>query len=118
MYKQLEMSQPKTDSHQQRKDFTSWDIYPQTSSRQITVSDLAFVISIPDNNHSVPLLRVPWTTRRSHQSILREINPDYSLDGLMLKLKLQNFGHLTQTANSLEYKTLMQGKIEGKKRRG
>ena len=59
------------------------------------------------------LLRVPWTTRRSNQSILKEINPEYSLEGLMLKLKLQYFGHLIQRANSLE-KTLMLGKIEGR----
>ena len=61
------------------------------------------------------LLRVPWTARRSNQSILREINPDYSLQGLMLKLKLQYFGHLMQTADSLE-RSLMLGKIEGKRR--
>ena len=58
------------------------------------------------------LLRIPWTSRRSNQSILKEINPEYSLEGLMLKLKLQCFGHLMQRANSLE-KTLMLGKIEG-----
>ena len=58
-----------------------------------------------------------WTARRSNQSILKEINPEYSLEGLMLKLKLQYFGHLMQTANSLE-KTLILGKIEGKRRRG
>ena len=63
------------------------------------------------------LLRVPWTARKSNQSILREINPVYSLEGLMLKLKLQCFGHLMQTADSLE-KNLMLGKIEGKRRRG
>ena len=62
-------------------------------------------------------LRVPWTARRSSQSILKEINPEYSLEGLMLKLKLRYSGHLMQRANSLE-KTLMLGKIEGKKRRG
>ena len=62
------------------------------------------------------LLRVPWTAR-SNQSILKEINPEYSLEGLMLKLKLQNFGHLMRRANSLE-KTLMLGKTEGKRRRG
>ena len=61
-------------------------------------------------------LRVPWTARRSNQSILKEINPDYSLEGLMLKLKLQYFGHLMQRTDSLE-KTLMLGKIEGGKRR-
>ena len=63
------------------------------------------------------LLRVPWTQRRSNQSILKEINPEYSLEGLMLKLKLQYFGHLMQSSYSLE-KTLMLGKIEGGKRRG
>ena len=63
------------------------------------------------------LLRVPWTARRSNQSILKEINPEYSLKGLMLKLKLQYFGHLMQRANSLE-KTLLLGKIEGRRRRG
>ena len=63
------------------------------------------------------LLRVPWTARRSNQSILKEINPEYSLEGLMLKLKIQSFGHLMQRADSLE-KTLILGKIEGKRRRG
>ena len=63
------------------------------------------------------LLWVPWMARRSNQSILKEINPEYSLEGLMLKLKLQYFGHQTQRAVSLE-KTPMLGKIEGKKRRG
>ena len=63
------------------------------------------------------LLRVPWTARRPNQSILKEISPEYSLEGLMLKLKLQYFGHLMQRANSLE-KTLMRGKIEGRRRRG
>ena len=63
------------------------------------------------------LLRVPWTARRSNQSILREINPEYSLEGLVLKLKLQYFGHLMQTADSLE-KSLILGKIEGRRRRG
>ena len=63
------------------------------------------------------LLRVPWTVRRSKQSILKEISPEYSLEGLMLKLKLQYFGHLMQRNNSLE-KTLMLGKIEGGRRRG
>ena len=62
------------------------------------------------------LSRVPWTVRRSNQSILKEINPEYSLKGLMLKLKLQYFGHLMQRADSLE-KTLMLGKIEGRSRR-
>ena len=63
------------------------------------------------------LLRVPFTARRSNQSILKEINPEYSLEGLMLKLKLQNLGHLMQRANSLE-KILMLGKIEGRRKRG
>jgi len=63
------------------------------------------------------LLRVPWTARRSNQSILKEINPEYSLEELMLKLKLQYFGHLMGRANSLE-KTLMLGKIEGRRRTG
>ena len=63
------------------------------------------------------LLRVPWTCRRSSQSILKEISPECSLEGLMLKLKLQYFGHLMQRADSFE-NTLMLGKIEGKKRRG
>ena len=63
------------------------------------------------------LLRVPWTARRSNQSILKEISPEYSLEGLMLKLELQSFGHLMQRANSLD-KTLMLGKIEGRRRRG
>ena len=61
-------------------------------------------------------LRIPWTTRRSNQSVLKEINPEYSLEGLMLKLKLQYFGHLMQRSDSLE-KTLMLGKIEGQRRR-
>ena len=62
-------------------------------------------------------MRVPWTARRYSQSILKEISPKYSLEGLMLKLKLQYFGHLMKRADSLE-KTLMLGKIEGKRRRG
>ena len=61
------------------------------------------------------LLRVPWTARRSNQSILKKINPEYSLEGLMLKLKLQYFGHLMQRTDSLE-KTLMVGMIEGRRR--
>ena len=63
------------------------------------------------------LLRVPWTVRRSNQSILKEINPGCSLEGLMLKLKLQYFGHLIQRADSLE-NTLMLGKVKGRRRRG
>ena len=62
-------------------------------------------------------MRVPWTTRRSNQSILEEISPEYSLEGLMLKLKIQYFGHLMRRADSLK-KTLMLEKIEGRRRRG
>ena len=62
-------------------------------------------------------MRVPWTTRRSNQSILKEISPEYSLEGLMLKLKLQYFGHLMRSADSFE-KTLILGKIEGGRKRG
>ena len=62
-------------------------------------------------------MRIPWTARRSYQSILKEIIPEYSLEGLMLKLKLQYFGHLMQRADSLE-KTLMLGNIESRRRRG
>ena len=62
-------------------------------------------------------MRVPWTTRRSNQSVLKEISPEYSLEALMLKLKLQYFGHLMQRTDSFE-KTLMLGKIEGERRRG
>ena len=62
-------------------------------------------------------MRVLWTVRRSNQSVLKEINPEYSLEGLMLKLKLQYFGHLMRRASSME-KTLMLGKIEGRRRRG
>ena len=62
-------------------------------------------------------MRVPWKARRSNQSILKEISPEYSLEGLMLKVKLQYFGHLMQRADSLE-KTLMLGRIEGRRRRG
>ena len=62
-------------------------------------------------------MRVPWTARISNQSILKEINPEHSLEGLMLKLKLQYFGHLMQRTDSLE-KTLMLGKIKGRRRRG
>ena len=63
------------------------------------------------------LLRVPWTARKSNQSILKEISPEYSLEGLMLKLKLQYFGHLIRRTDSFE-KTLMLGKIEGERRKG
>ena len=67
-------------------------------------------------NGGVGLLRVPWTAMRSNQSILKEISPEYSLEGVMLKLKFQYFGHLMQRTNSLE-KTLMLGKIKGRRRR-
>ena len=63
------------------------------------------------------LLRIPWTARRSNLSILKEISPEYSLEGLMLKLKLQYFGHLIQRTDSID-KTLMMGKLEGRRRRG
>ena len=62
-------------------------------------------------------MRLPWTARRSNESILKAINPEYSLEGLMLQMKLQNFGHLMRRADFLE-KTLMLGKIEGRRRRG
>ena len=68
-------------------------------------------------NCGIKDLRVPWTARRSNQSILKEISPEYSLEGLMLKLKLQYFGHLIRRTDSLE-KILILGKIEGRKRRG
>ena len=64
----------------------------------------------------IRLLRIPWKARRSNQSILKEINPEYPLEGLILKVKLQNFGHLMRTANSLE-KTLMLGKTESRRSR-
>ena len=70
---------------------------------------------VGEDSESSP--RVPWTARRSNQSILKKINAEYSLDGLMLRLKLQYFGHLMQRADSVE-KTLMLGKIEGRRRRG
>ena len=63
-------------------------------------------------------MRVPWTTRRSNQSVLKEINPEYLLEGLMLKLKLQYFGHLIQRSDSLEKILMLGRKIEGRRRRG
>ena len=72
---------------------------------------------MPLNCGAEELLRVPWTARRSNQSILKEISPECSLEGMMLKLKLQYFGHLMGRADSFE-KTLMLGKIEGRRRRG
>ena len=80
--------------------------------RKLSAQELMFL-----NWSAAEDLRVPWTARRSNQSILKEINPEYSLEGLMLKLKLQYFGHLIRETDSLE-KTLMLGKTEGKKRRG
>ena len=81
-------------------------------------SNISFM-HIEDLNKNLPIraIRVPWTARRSNQSILKEISPEYSLEGLMLKLKLQYFGHLMWRTDSLE-KTLMLGKIEGGRRRG
>ena len=73
--------------------------------------------SMPLNCGAEKILRVPWTSRRSNQSILKEISPEYSLEGLMLKLKLQYFGYLMRRNDSLE-KTLILGKIEGRRRRG
>ena len=69
------------------------------------------------SEHWRRLLRIPWTARRSNQSILKEISPEYSWEGVMLKLKLQYFGHLMQTTESFE-KTLMLGKTEGRRSRG
>ena len=72
---------------------------------------------MPSNCGAGEVLKILWTARRSKQSILKEISPEYSLEGLMMQLKLQYFGHLMRRADSLE-KTLMLGKIEGRKRRG
>ena len=85
----------------------SWTIKKKLSAKELMTS----------NCGAGEDLRGPWTVRRSNQSILKEINPEYSLEGLMLKLKLQYFGHLIQRADSLE-KILMVEKIEGKRRRG
>ena len=85
----------------------SWTI-KKAECQRIDVSELW---------HWIRLLQVPWTARRSNQSILKEISPEYSLEGLMLKQKLQYSGHLMQRADSLE-KPLMLGKIEGRRRRG
>ena len=87
----------------------SWTIKKNSAEHQRT---LAFKLGCWRR-----LLRVPWTARKSNQSILKEINPEYSLQGLMLKLKLQYLGHLLGRVTSLE-KTLMLGKVEGKRRRG
>ena len=84
---------------------------PEEKSANLLIEDLLYVII------HFSLAAVPWTTRRSNQSILKEISPGCSLEGLMLKLKLQYFGHLMGRTESLE-KTLMLGKIEGRRRRG
>ena len=91
--------------HQPWALLSSWDLIPsdRMDGKQLLVQ--------------ANLCPVPWTARRANQSILKEINPEYSLEGLMLKLKLQYFGHLMQRADSLE-KTLTLGKIEGRRRRG
>ena len=86
--------------------YESW-IIKKAECQRIDVSELCWR----------RLLRVPWTARKSYQSILEEINPEYSLEGLMLKLKLQYFGHPMQRVDSLE-KTLTLGKTESKRRRG
>ena len=86
----------------------------QNSDDSLEIVDDSFVVVVVP---VVQLLRVPWTARRSNQSILKEISPEYSLEGLMLKLKPQYFGHLMQRADSFE-KTLMLEKIEGGRRRG
>ena len=86
------------------------------------INNVVLVSGVPQSDsilyiHVRRLLRIPWTARRSNQSILKEINPDYSLEGLMLKLKLLYFSHLMRRADLLE-KTLILGKIESKRRRG
>ena len=86
------------------------------------INNVALVSGVPQSDpilyiHVRRFLRIPWTARRSNQSILKEINPDYSLEGLMLKLKLLYFSHLMRRADLLE-KTLILGKIESKRRRG
>ena len=85
--------------------------------KMYTLNVCSFYISVVLQESIRRLLRVPWAAKRSNQSILKEINSECSLKGLMLKLTLQYFGHLMQTADSLE-KTLMLGKIEGRRRRG
>ena len=90
-----------------------WTFSFQVSKVLLPAQESLFNIS---QHRGRRLLRVPWTTRRSNQSILKEISPEYSLEGLMLKLKHQYFGHLMRRADSLE-KTLMLGKIEGARRR-
>ena len=91
-----------------------WTFSFQVSKVLLPAQESLFNIS---QHRGRRLLRVPWTTRRSNQSILKEISPEYSLEGLMLKLKHQYFGHLMRRADSLE-ETLMLGKIEGARRKG
>ena len=114
------------DSILKSRDITDKDPYSQSydfSSSHIWMWELNHEESWAWKNWSFwtivlrRLLRVPWTARRSNQSILKEISPEYSLEGLMLKLKLQYFGHLMRRDDSLE-KTLMLGEIEGRRRRG
>ena len=94
-----------------------WWIHFDIWKNQYNIVKLKNKIKLKKKKAGLKLLRVPWTARRSNQSILKEINSEYSLEGLILKLKLQYFGHLIRRANSLE-KTLMMRKIEGRRRRG
>ena len=98
---------------------TLWGSYSHKEATEnvydVCIGD--YYVSLPDFILSIRLLRVPWIARRANQSILKEISPGYSLEGLMLKLKLQYFGHLMWRADWLE-KTLILGKIEGRRRRG
>ena len=121
-------NQPRQHVKKQRHNFVSKDLSSQGygfSSSHVWMWELDSHIKKPESRRTVAfdlwfwrrLLRVPWTARRSNQSILKEVSPECSLEGLMLKLKLQSFGHLMQRADPLE-KTLMLGKIEGRRRRG
>ena len=99
---------------------TTLSLCQESSPSILTDEDMPWEISCTYDSpcsHVYRILRIPWTARRSNQSILKEISPGCSLEGLMLKLKLQYFGHLMQRADSFE-KTLMLGKIEGRRRRG
>ena len=118
--------QPRQHIKKQRHYFSNKGLSSQSygfSSSRVWMWELDYKESWVSNNDAFEpwcwrrLLRVPWTTRVSNQSILKEISPGCSLEGLMLKLKLQYFGHLTWRADSFE-KTLMMGKIEGRRRRG
>ena len=118
--------QPKQDIKKQRNYFTNKVLSSQSygfSSSHVSMWELDYKDGWSSKRIDASklwcwrrLLRVPWTARRSHQSILKEISPEYSLEGLMLKLKLQDFGHLMWRANLME-KTLMLGKTEGRRRR-